>query len=88
MAHIDDSIGYNTYESDGECSDCSEYSRGSWYDVPTPLPTPPCSPLPDQDHPEASDDDEGFRNVDAHDYREYERWYAEDNLGEDQEMRE
>jgi hypothetical protein len=79
------------YASDGEQSDHSEesdYSRGSWYNVPTPLPSPPRSPPPNQEDADPSKDEEGFRNVDAVDYREYERWYGEDNLGEDEEMRE
>ncbi|CAE6504462.1 unnamed protein product [Rhizoctonia solani] len=75
----------DTFKSDSEQSDRSESSRDSWHHVPTPLPSPPQSPLPESDEHE-SDNDEGFRNIEAHDYREYERWYAKDNLLEEDEI--
>ncbi|CCO34038.1 hypothetical protein BN14_08130 [Rhizoctonia solani AG-1 IB] len=88
---IDDTIGYNTYDpGDQEPDDDgrSDYSRGSWYQVATPLPSP-CSPPPERNESLSESEDEGeFQNVDVEDYRDYERWYAEDNIYEDSEMRE
>ncbi|CAE7185763.1 unnamed protein product [Rhizoctonia solani] len=84
-----DAVGYGAYESDGNCSDGSEhsnFSRGSWYHIPTPLPSPPRSPPPDRDNDGLSEGEDEFRNIDAMDYREYDRWYSEDHLGEDVEM--
>ncbi|EUC54688.1 hypothetical protein RSOL_066180, partial [Rhizoctonia solani AG-3 Rhs1AP] len=75
--------GNHTYDSDNARSN---YSCGSWYHVPTPIPSPPHSPPPEQDDHEPSDDEDGFRNVNAQDFREFERWYAEDYLGKDVEM--
>ncbi|CEL62283.1 hypothetical protein RSOLAG1IB_10347 [Rhizoctonia solani AG-1 IB] len=67
-------------------SEGSEFSRGSWYEVPTPLPSPPQSPLPEHNDIGPVDDGENFQNINADDYREYERWYTEDNLLEEDEM--
>ncbi|KAG8688772.1 hypothetical protein FRC11_004795, partial [Ceratobasidium sp. 423] len=66
--------------------DCSNYSCGSWYNVPTPPPSPPHSPPPQEDDPKQSDEEGGFQNINVDDYHEYEQWYAEDHLGEDVEM--
>lgn len=63
-------------------------SCGSWYDVPTPLPSPPRCPPPEQDNESSSEDEEGFKNVVMEDYHEYDRWYAEDNQVELDEMHE
>jgi hypothetical protein len=49
----------------------------SWYNVGTPLPSPPQSPLALSDK-ELSEDEDGYVDVTADDYREYDRWYAED----------
>ncbi|EUC67015.1 transposase family Tnp2 protein, partial [Rhizoctonia solani AG-3 Rhs1AP] len=89
IPRFNDMIGDNTYNSDN-LDARSDYSHGSWYHVPTPLPSPPGSPPPEQDNfqdeaPELGDED-GFQNINAGDFREYERWYAEDHLGEDVEM--
>ncbi|QRW26362.1 Transposase family Tnp2 protein [Rhizoctonia solani] len=72
---INDTIGYNTYDPEGDTlddDDRSDYSRGSWYRVATPLPSPP-SPPPEHESGLSEPDDDGFQNVDAEDYREYER---------------
>ncbi|EUC55814.1 hypothetical protein RSOL_138550, partial [Rhizoctonia solani AG-3 Rhs1AP] len=57
---------------------------------PPPFPLLRTPPPPKQDNvqdgaPELEDKD-GFRNINAGDFCEYERWYAEDHLGEDVEM--
>ncbi|GAB1525789.1 hypothetical protein RhiTH_008955 [Rhizoctonia solani] len=86
---FNDTIGHDAHELDGEHSDLSEQSnhlQGSWYQVSTPLPSPPCSPLPKQDNPELSEDKEGYLNVDAIDLQEYKQWHAEDHLGKEVDM--
>ncbi|CCO36041.1 hypothetical protein BN14_10163 [Rhizoctonia solani AG-1 IB] len=67
-------------------SEGSDFSRGSWYEVPTPLPSPPQSPLSDRDEIGEATNEENFQDINAGDYREYERWYTEDNLLEEDEM--
>lgn len=52
-------------------------SYGSWYEVGTPLPSPPNSPLAMSDN-ELSEDEDGYISMTAQDHREYDRWYAED----------
>ncbi|QRV84316.1 Transposase family tnp2 [Ceratobasidium sp. AG-Ba] len=44
-----------------------------WHSIATPPPSPP--PF-DPDPP--SEDEDGYVNIDAEDYREYDRWFAED----------
>ncbi|KAF8675268.1 Transposase family tnp2 [Rhizoctonia solani] len=83
---LDNAIGFHTYKSDGEQSERSDYSRGSWYHIPTPPPSPPSSPPPDQDVPEPLEDEDGFQNLNAIDFCEYDQWYAEPDTGEDVEM--
>ncbi|QRV90366.1 Transposase family tnp2 [Ceratobasidium sp. AG-Ba] len=51
-----------------------------WHDIPTPLPSPPALAL-DADE-EVSDNEDGYMNVTADDYREYDRWFAEDRAEE------
>ncbi|CAE6402018.1 unnamed protein product, partial [Rhizoctonia solani] len=90
--HVNNALESITYASDNEDSgrsdrsDRSDYSQGSWYHVPTPLPSPPRSPPPEQDGLEPSEDEDDFCNINAVDYREYERWYAEDHVGKDIKM--
>lgn len=52
-------------------------SPRSWFDIATPLPSPPSSPLARSDNG-ASEDEDGYCDITADDYREYDRWYAED----------
>ncbi|CAE6438714.1 unnamed protein product [Rhizoctonia solani] len=84
--HVNNGLEYITYASDNKDSDHSDYLQGSWYHVPTPLPSPPCSPPPEQDGLEPSEDEDNFCNINAVDYWEYEWWYVEDHVGEDMEM--
>ncbi|QRV91989.1 Transposase family tnp2 [Ceratobasidium sp. AG-Ba] len=54
-----------------------------WQEVPTPPPSPP--PLDLDADGDVSEEEDGYRNVTADDYREYDRWFAEDReeeLGE------
>ncbi|QRV77209.1 Transposase family tnp2 [Ceratobasidium sp. AG-Ba] len=55
-----------------------EESTGDWYEVGTPPPSPPTSPFRPPEDQVPSDTEEGYQDVNADDYREYERWYAED----------
>ncbi|KAG9093678.1 hypothetical protein FS749_013972 [Ceratobasidium sp. UAMH 11750] len=60
-------------------------STGSWHEVSTPPPTPPPPPS-DLSGDDIPSDDDGYRHVTAEDYREYDRWYAEDRQDELDEM--
>ncbi|QRV98449.1 Transposase family tnp2 [Ceratobasidium sp. AG-Ba] len=51
-----------------------------WRDVPTPPPSPP--PLALDADEEVSDNEDGYMNVTADDYREYDRWFADDRAAE------
>ncbi|KAG8746372.1 hypothetical protein FRC12_014299 [Ceratobasidium sp. 428] len=57
----------------------------SWFNVGTPPPSPPSSPFQLSDD-DISEDEDGFVNLTAEDYREYDRWYAEDSQTELDEM--
>ncbi|QRV73589.1 Transposase family tnp2 [Ceratobasidium sp. AG-Ba] len=73
----------NNY-NEGEISDVPS-SNGSWNELGTPPPSPP--PLPsDSENDASSDDEDGYQHVTAEDYREYDRWYAEDRQDELDEM--
>jgi hypothetical protein len=72
------------YDSEGDVDDAAS-SRGSWYDVSTPLPSPPPTP-PQLSEDELSSDEDGYCNIDAEDHREYDRWFAEDRMDELDEM--
>jgi hypothetical protein len=61
-------------------------SPGSWYHVGTPPPSAPHSPLVRSDE-EKSEDEDGYLNITEDDYREYDRWYAEDCEAELDELR-
>ncbi|CUA75209.1 hypothetical protein RSOLAG22IIIB_05777 [Rhizoctonia solani] len=87
IPRLNDTTGYNTYDSDDARSD---YLCGSRYHVPTPPPSPLCSPSPNQDSfqveaPELEDEG-GFCNITAGDFCEYEQCYAEDHPFEDAGM--
>ncbi|CAE6481342.1 unnamed protein product [Rhizoctonia solani] len=75
IPQINDAIGHYTYDSDN-LDACSDYSRGSWYHVPTPLPSPPRSPPPEQDNVQDEvlelEEEDGFWNINAGDFCEYE----------------
>ena len=74
------------YRSESERSETPS-STGSWMNIPTPPPSPPSTPPPGSDDEEQpSEDEDGFTHVTAEDYREYERWYAEDDMLELDEM--
>ncbi|KEP46055.1 transposase family Tnp2 protein, partial [Rhizoctonia solani 123E] len=74
------------YRSESERSETPS-STGSWLNVPTPPPSPPSTPPPGSDDEEQpSEDEDGFAHITAEDYREYERWYAEDDMLELDEM--
>ncbi|QRV73327.1 Transposase family tnp2 [Ceratobasidium sp. AG-Ba] len=51
-----------------------------WDDIPTPPPSPP--PLQLDKNDAASDEEDGYENITAEDYREYDRWFAEDRQEE------
>ena len=72
------------YDSEGAIDDAVS-SRGSWYDVSTPPPSPPPTP-PQLSEDELPPDKDGYRHIDAEDYREYDRWFAEDRMEELDEM--
>ena len=72
------------YNSEGNIDDAAS-SRGSWYDISTPPPSMPPTP-PQLSEDELSPDEDGYRNIDAEDYREYDRWFAEDRMDELDEM--
>jgi hypothetical protein len=61
-------------------------SPGSWYNVGTPPPSPARSPLVRSDE-ELSENEDGYFNITEDDYREYDRWYAEDCEAELDELR-
>ncbi|KAG8732066.1 hypothetical protein FRC10_001260, partial [Ceratobasidium sp. 414] len=61
-------------------------SRGSWYHVGTPIPSLPHTPLQLSEDDVSSDDEYGYSNVNAEDYREYDRWFSEDRDVELNEM--
>jgi hypothetical protein len=67
--------GYN-YGDLEEVSQAPSSPR-DWFDVGTPPPSPPQFPLPRSDE-ELSDLEDDYIEVTADDYREYDRWYAED----------
>ncbi|KAG8721067.1 hypothetical protein FRC08_016040 [Ceratobasidium sp. 394] len=81
----------NTYESyrdyEPEDTKCEAASCDySWYDIGTPLPSSPQSPLPQSDNNESPEDEDGYTNLTAEYYPEYDRWYAEDSQNELDEM--
>ncbi|CAE6473902.1 unnamed protein product [Rhizoctonia solani] len=53
-------------------------SNHSWNRVGTPPPSPPGSPLLGASDEEANEDEDGFLNITAKDYCEYERWFGEE----------
>ncbi|KAG8692869.1 hypothetical protein FRC09_010893 [Ceratobasidium sp. 395] len=57
----------------------------SWFNIGTPLPSPPLSPfqLPDDN---VSENEDGYIDLTAEDYCEYDCWYAEDSQTELDEM--
>jgi hypothetical protein len=61
-------------------------SPGSWYHIGTPPPSPPRSPLVRSDE-EKLEDEDGYFNITEDDYREYDRWYADDCEAELDELR-
>ncbi|KAG9081505.1 hypothetical protein FRC06_005529, partial [Ceratobasidium sp. 370] len=70
---------------DDTMSDTSS-SHHDWYDIGTPPPTPPRSPFQLSDNDDPSEDEDGYQHVTAEDYREYDRWFAEDSQAEFDEM--
>ncbi|CCO36722.1 hypothetical protein RSOLAG1IB_12254 [Rhizoctonia solani AG-1 IB] len=72
----------NPPESDGEsmdgCLDNDNWSDRSWDRIGTPPPSPPRSPLPGASDKEPDEDEDGFLNITAEDYREYDRWFGEE----------
>jgi hypothetical protein len=59
-------------------SDEERMSERSWDCVGTPPPSPPSSPLPGASDEEVDEDEDGFLNITAEDYREYDRWFGEE----------
>ncbi|CEL53971.1 hypothetical protein RSOLAG1IB_11503 [Rhizoctonia solani AG-1 IB] len=59
-------------------SDEEHMSERSWDHVGTPMPSPPSSPLPGASDEEVDDDEDGFLNITAEDYREYDRWFGDE----------
>lgn len=72
------------YDSQGD-NDDDAGSLASWYDISTPPPSPPPTP-PQLSEDELSSDEDGYRSIDAQYHREYDRWFAEDRLDEQDEM--
>ncbi|CAE6432374.1 unnamed protein product [Rhizoctonia solani] len=72
----------NPPESDGEsmdgCLDNDNWSDRSWDRIGTPPPSPPRSPLPGASDEEPDEDKDGFLNITAEDYCEYDRWFGEE----------
>ncbi|QRV80956.1 Transposase family tnp2 [Ceratobasidium sp. AG-Ba] len=63
------------YQSDDEFN--RPPSPDDWHHIATPPPSPLPSPPPFDNDPPSKDED-GYTNIDAEDYREYDRWFAED----------
>ncbi|CAE6462456.1 unnamed protein product [Rhizoctonia solani] len=59
-------------------SDEERMSERSWDCVGTPPPSPPSSPLPGASDEEVDEDEDGFLNITAEDYREYDCWFGEE----------
>jgi hypothetical protein len=81
--YSDREMGYHSERNRSE----TPSSTRSWLNVPTPPPTPPSTPPPgSNDEEQASVDEDGFMHITEDDYRDYERWYAEDDMLELNEM--
>jgi hypothetical protein len=74
--------------SDSELQEPSEApgSPRDWMDIGTPPPSPPRSPFA-RSQDDLSETEDGYVDITADDYREYDRWYAEDCQAELDEMR-